>query len=216
MGNFHKVETKMSEYSNGLKRILSLNPLMTETELASKLAVSSAFIRQRLSLNKITNKEVLALIDEGKITLANAYLLAKLPEEELPNFIDAAITEPPAQFIPKANARIKEIKEAARKGRSAEPITFVAPAHLQKIIDIKEALEKGDVVAKLIDGIGDPAQAAVRTLEWILHLDPKSVAIAEQKWNDKQAAKKAAKEKKAADKQAAKDKIAAEATLKIS
>lgn len=201
MGNFHKIETKAAEYAKGLKRILTRNPLMTESELAGRLGMSSTFIRARLSLNKITNKQVLALIDEQKMPLANAYVLAKLPEAEYANFIDAAITEPPDQFIPKATERLKEIKEALRAGKKAEPVVFVPVAHMQKMKDIKEALDQGDLVTALIKDIADPAQAAIAILNWILHLDPNSLQAAEAKWNEKQAAKEAKKAEKAAAKE---------------
>lgn len=204
MGNFHKIETKPVEYSKALKRILTRNPLMTEPELASRLGVGSTFIRQRLSLNKITNKEILALIEESKIPLANAYLLAKLPEEELSNFVDAAITEPPDQFIPKIQERIKEINEAKRKGRKAEPVQFKPVAHMQKMKDIKDARDDGTLVAALIDGVDDPAEAAQIVLDWVLHLDKKSIVVAEAKWDEKQKAKDEAKAKKTAEKESAK------------
>lgn len=211
MGNFHKIETKAAEYAKGLKRILTRNPLMTESELAGRLGMSSTFIRARLSLNKITNKQVLALIDEQKMPLANAYVLAKLPEEEYANFIDAAITEPPDQFIPKATERLKEIKEALRAGKKAEPVQFVPVAHMQKMKDIKGALDNGDLVSTLIEGIDDPAQAAVAVLSWVLHLDKNSLSAAESKWNEKQAAKEAKKAEKAAAKEAKKAEIEATA-----
>lgn len=215
MANFHKIETKPAEYSKGLKRILTRNPLMTESELAARLGVTSKFIRARLSLNKITNQEVLTLIDENKIPLSNAYLLSKLPEDEMSNFIDAAITEPPAEFIPKATERLKEIKEAAKAGRKAGPITFTAVAHMQKMKDIKDELENGETIAVLISGIEDPAQAATRVLEWILHLDPKSLESAEASWNEKQSKKKAAAEAKKAEKEAKKQEAADKANASL-
>lgn len=215
MGNIHKVETSKTEYSKALKRMLTMNSLMTESELAGKLGVTSKFIRERLSLNKITNPDVLALIDSGKLKLANAYLLAKLPEEEMKNFLDAAITEPPDQFVPKAQERIKEINDAKRAGKKAEPPKFTIVAHMQKMKDIKEARENGDVISTLIVGIEDPAQSAMIVLDWVLHLDPNSVAASEQEWNEKQVLKAAAKEKATAEKKAKKDADAAKSAAEI-
>ena len=79
MTNIHKVETRPAEYTQQLKRILNRNPLMTESELAVKLGKSPSWIKDRLSLGKITNPDITALINDGKIVLSNAYALAKLP-----------------------------------------------------------------------------------------------------------------------------------------
>lgn len=220
MGNFHVIQTKPAEYSKALKRILSRNPFMTESELGGKLGVSSAFIRARLSLNKITDKKILDLIDEQKIPLANAYVLAKLPEDEIQNYLDGAITEKAETFVPRVQERLKEIKEKARQGRLAEPPTFKAVAHMQKMTIIKDAMETGEILAELIQGIEDPAAAAQRTVEWILHLDPASIAAAQAKWDEKEAkkvAKKAEadakKEVKAAEKKASEEDAAAAAAV---
>ena len=220
MGNFHVIVTKPAEYSRGLKRILSRNSMMTESELAGKLGVSSTFIRARLSLNKITDKKILDLIDEQKIPLANAYVLAKLPEDEIGNYLDGAITENAETFVPRVQERLKEIKEKARQGRLAEPPTFRAIAHMQKMTDIKGALENGEIIAQLIKGIEDPAQAAVRVVEWVLHLDPSSVAAAQTRWDEKEAKKevkkaeaKAKTEEKAAEKKAREEDAAASAAV---
>ena len=43
MANFHRVATRPVEYSQQLKRILAMNPLMTEAELAAKLGVGVVF-----------------------------------------------------------------------------------------------------------------------------------------------------------------------------
>lgn len=193
---------------------------MTESELGAKLGVSSAFIRARLSLNKITDKKILDLIDEQKIPLANAYVLAKLPEDEIQNYLDGAITENAETFVPRVQERLKEIKEKARQGRLAEPPTFKAVAHMQKMTLIKEALENGEIITELITGIEDPAAAAQRTIEWILHLDPASVAASQARWDEKEAKKEAKKaeakvkaEAKAADKKASEDDAAASAAV---
>ena len=220
MGNFHVIVTKPAEYSKALKRILSRNSMMTESELAGKLGVSSAFIRARLSLNKITDKKILDLIDEQRIPLANAYVLAKLPEDEIQNYLDGAITEKAETFVPRVQERLKEIKEKARQGRLAEPPTFKAVAHMQKMTIIKDALETGEMTAELIRGIEDPAAAAQRVLEWILHLDPTSVAAAQAKWDEREAKKETKKaeakvkaEAKAAEKKAKEDDAAAAAAV---
>jgi ParB family chromosome partitioning protein len=100
MANIHKVETRPVEYSQQLRRILARNPLMTEAELADRLGKSAAWIGQRLGLTRITNSEIQRLVNEGKIPLSNAYAMAKLPSEEMAQFVDRAMTEGADKFFP--------------------------------------------------------------------------------------------------------------------
>ena len=219
MSNIHKIETKPIEYSKQLIRILAMSPLMTESQLAAKLGKSPQWIKERLGLNKIEDENVAALINEGKITLSNAYALAKLPAEEIAEFLDRAMTLAPDEFIPAVNARVKEIKEAKRKGQDAAELAFEPVAYMQKLKDIRNELETGSVAKSLIKatGVKDAAQGFSLAVQWMLHLDPKSVevqkaeddarrAARDEKAKERaklNAAKKAEKAKKAADEAAA-------------
>lgn len=211
MANIHKIETKPMEYSQQLLRILTRNPLMTEAELANKLAKSSAWVRDRLSLNRIDNEKIIALVDEGRINLSNAYALAKLPAEEMANFVDSAITQSPDEFVPKCAERMREIRSANRKGRDAKPVEFTPVAFLQKTKDIKEELEKGAIARVLIDSTGaTTAEEGFKLCnQWILHLDPESIAVQEAKWNEQQELKKKKKAERDAKRKADKAEKAA-------
>ena len=195
MANIHKIETRPAEYTQQLKRILARNPLMTEAELAEKLGKSTTWIQSRLSLTKIDNEEIVALINEGKIGLANAYALAKLPAEEQAAFVDRAMTQPPDEFVPAVNSRVKEIRDAKRKGQDASTAEFQPVAHMRKMKDVKLELENPEVGPDLIKilGIKKPIEAFVLAVQWILHLDPKSVEIQEAEYNERQAKKEEAK-----------------------
>ena len=175
--NIHKVETRPHEYSQQLRRILMRNPLMTESELAQKLGKSGAWISQRLGLLKIDNKEIADLINEGKIPLSNAYSLAKLPADEIDQWVERAMTMAPNEFLPACTARLKEIKEERRKGKDAEPQEWQPTAHLRKASVIKTELENGDVATALIAETGtvDPIAAFNLAIKWVLHLDPTGV-----------------------------------------
>lgn len=208
MANIHRVETRPVEYSQQLKRILVRNPLMTESELAVKLGKSPTWIKERLGLTKITNSEITALVNDGKIKLANAYALAKLPENEQQDFVERAITMTPDEFVPAVQARVKEINEAKRQGKEAGQAEFVPTAHMQKLSDLKGALENRTLLAKLVSGINDPVEAAARALQWALHLDPDSVAAAKAKDDARRAEQAEAKKKR---EQAKLEKKAAEA-----
>jgi len=201
MMNIHKVETKPVEYSKALLRILAMNPMMTEAELATKLGKSASWISERLGLTKIDNTEIVGLINDGKICLANAYALAKLPPEEASSFVDSAMTLPTSEFVPSVNARVKEIRDAARQGKDAAPIEFQPVAHLQKVGEIKSALDNTSTIVALAkqSGISDVAGAIQLTLEWCLHLDPVSVEAQVAKNNERLAAKAEAAEKRKKD-----------------
>lgn len=182
MANIHKVETRPIEYSQQLRRIFASNALLTVAELASRLGKSSQWLKERLSLNKIENPEIQKLVDDGEITLANAYSLAKLPPEEQPDYIQAAIEQPTTEFAPTVQTRVKEINEARRKGREAAAATFTPQAFMQKMKDVKAEYESGEVGAVLAPG----HEAAFRTaIEWVLHLDERSVENQRVKWEEK-------------------------------
>jgi ParB/RepB/Spo0J family partition protein len=209
VANIHKVETRPVEYSQQLRRILARNPLMTEADLASRLAKSPSWVTERLGLTRITNPQIQALIDEGNIPLSNAYALAKLPEGEMADFLDRAMTLPPDEFVPAVNDRVKEIKEAKRKGQDAAPATFQPVAFLQKVKDVKDEMSSGAAGRELVarTGASTAEEGFALAIQWALHLDPISVdmqrAKDEERKRDREDAKKK-REAEAAEKKAAK------------
>ncbi len=206
MANIHKIETKAKEYSEQLRRIIARNPMMTEAELGKKIGKSAAWIRQRLSLNKITNEQISQLINSGKIGLSNAYVLAKLPNEEQPNFVDLAMNEPPKKFAAQVAKRVKEINEEKRKGRDAKPAEFQPVAHLRKFSEVRAEFEEPKVAQILVSELGltDPLQAFKMGVAWALHMDPKSVEIQKTEDEQRKVERAEAKKKKAAEKAAEK------------
>lgn len=197
IGNLMKVETKKSEYTKQIVRILQKNPTMTEADLAEKLGVSPSFIKDRLSLQKITNPEIQKLIDADEICLSNAYALAKLPEEEHAQFIKQAIEQSPAEFSGLVKARNKELNKAAREGREASDEFPGAVARGRKISDIKDIVEKEDVseIVPLVDG-DSKEEIILATLKWALHLDAESVAAAKAKHEEAVIKRKEAERKR--------------------
>ena len=213
MTNVHKVETRPVQYSKQLQRLLTLSPLMTEAELAAKLGKSPAWIAQRLGLNNIDNTTVKTLVDDGKIPLSNAYGLAKLPPEEMAEYSDRAQTMAPDEFLPIVNGRVKEIRDAKRKGKDAPDAEFQPTAHLQKLTEIKEELDTGEIGDALCVGLTDAVEGFAMGIRWVLHLDPKSVEVQRAKDDQRKADREAAKQKRmkeAAEKKDIKAKKAAE------
>lgn len=216
MANIHRIETKPIEYTEQLKRILSCQPLLTEAGLAAKLGKSPQWIAERLSLGKIDNQEIKKLINEGKITLSNAYALAKLPAEDMPSFVDRAITETPEVFIPSVHARIKQIKDERRKGNTAPPAEFKPVMFLQKISDIKNEIEKGERAAVLTKGVTNVVEAFTLGLKWALHFDPQSIEAQKDKDDARRKAKEDANKKRKAEAEIKKAQKAQEDAAKAS
>lgn len=212
--NLHVQKTTPSAYTKQIKRILTMNPMMTESELAKKLGVSVQFIQQRLSLTKIENEDILKLIDNDKITLSNAYALAKLPLEEQAEFLDRAMTQNPDEFIPAVQARVKEIKEARQSGKDAGDAVFQPTPHYQKSKDAKEELATGNIGKTLVKkhGIKSAEEGFAMGVKWLLHMDPESIASQQAKYEAQREAREDAKAKKMAEK-ALKDEEKAKAKM---
>jgi hypothetical protein len=192
---------------------------MTMNELAGRLNKSAQWLSDQLNLSKLPN-EVGTLVDEGKIGLSNAYVLSKLPIEEMPNFIERAMTQQPTEFAPQVNSRMKEIREARRQGREAQGETFNGVPYLQKMAPIKSELDQPQALLHLIETQKPktPMEAAKLTLQWVLMIDPITLAERERKYNEKRAQDKAEKDKRDREKLARKgveaQKVAAELRAK--
>ena len=215
MANVHNKQTTATEYCNGCLKLLALNPMLTEAELATKLGKSPTWLSNILRLNKIEDENILGLINEGKINLSNAYAMAKLPPEEMADFITDAQALPPEEFIPAVNARIKAIRDAKRKGDDAAGPEFSPAEFLQKMKDIKEQRDSGEIAQLLVaeTGIDSAEDGFTLALNWCLHADVFSVTEQQAAWDEKQALK-AEKDKQKATERAAKQKAKKEAELK--
>lgn len=219
VANFHKVETKPAEYSKALNRIVLRNPDLTLAELGSRLNMSGAQLSERMSLVKLS-ENIQKLVDEGSIKLTNAVALAKLPVEMQPDFVERAMTQSPAEFVPAVNTAHKQHREAIKAGRTPGEATFEAIPLLQKLGDIKTGLaEYKSLANELISAAGadikEPADIFGLAIKWVLRLDPVSVAKARQKWDAEQAEKKRKKDAAAAERQQKKDEAAKAAAMAI-
>lgn len=212
LANVHKVETRPVEYSTQLTRILAQKPTMTIVELATQLSKSPSWLSERLHLVKL-NKDIAALVDENKINLSNAYALAKLPPEEQPAYLERAQTMSPQEFVPTAAARVKEIKDAKRQGRSAAPQEFQPVARIRKVGELKDEMESKAVARTLVHSLNivDPVEAFNQGIKWALHMDEGSIAIDRAK---DEARRKEEEEKKAKRKEEREQKKLAEAQKK--
>ena len=198
--NYAKVETKTSEFSKQLIRIMQKIKTMTEAELAEMTGFSLEFIRNRLKLNKIESEEIWSLIDGGKINIQNAYALASLPVEEHEAFKEDAITETPQAFLAEVKKRNKELKEARKQGREETDEFPGASPRLRSLKDLKVLLDdKAPVMQFVTDGMS-PDEIVETTINYVMNLDPISVEEAKAKWEANQARRKEQAERRAQDK----------------
>jgi len=181
--NAQRVETKPVEYSRQLARMMNANLALTVQELADQISKTPQFIYERLGLLKL-NEQIAKLVDEGQIKLANAFALAKLPVDEQPNWIDRAITQEATEFIPSAAARVKEIREANRKGEDVKPAEFVPVARLRKAGEVKDENVESRIGPALVkkEGASTPEAGFALAVRWMLHLDSVSIEADKQKY----------------------------------
>lgn len=213
--NAHTIDTRPIEYTTALKQILSAKPFMTLAELGRDIGKSAAWIEQRLSLSNITNDVIKTLINEGKITLVNAYALAKLPVEEHADWITQAQVESISEFAPKVDARVKELKAAARQSREAAPQGFVPVAILRKFGELKKAPEDSQLLAQLATFAGSLEDAVKLGIQFAMNLDPLSIEAQKASYDSKKAAEAQAKIDKAKKREEAAAAKSAEASAAL-
>ena len=218
IANVHKVETKPAQYAQQLRRILTQNPTLTRNELAAKLGKTPAWLSKILGLVRITDDKIQSLVDEGKIVLSNAYALSDLPPEEQTNFIDRAMTMSPLDFLPVANARAKEIKDAMRQGKKVAPEQFVALPKLRTLKELKEEYSDNKVGPVLLGqlNITNPVDAWKTAVAWALQLDAKSVEVRKQKDAELKADREEKKKKAKAEREKKRQEEAARAVAELS
>jgi hypothetical protein len=154
-----------------------------------------------MNLIKLDEK-IAPLVDEGKINLTNAYSLARLPVDEQPNYVSAAMNDTPEEFSTKVNIRTKEIREAERAGRKPGAAVFTPVAKIRKRSELINEVEKPQVIPMLIKqlGIKDPVEAAIAALKWTVQMDDMSIKQQTAKYEQHQQEMEAARKKRAAEK----------------
>ncbi len=215
MANVHKIDMKPVQYTQQMNRIFAGNPTMTISDMSVRLAKSPSWVGQRLGLLKL-EKSIAELVDAGKITISNAVVMAKLPHEEQVNFVDSAMQLGSEEFAPQVQARAKELRDAARQGRTPGEVTFEPTARFQKMADLKSELQAPTIgpaicaqnKAKTAD------QGFVLGVSWAVSMDPASVEVQRALAAEKAQKLVEAKAKRAADRADKKAKEAADAQVK--
>jgi len=200
MLNFHRKDTKPIEYTRQIQRMINNNPALTLAEISTQLGTNPQFVNARLRLLKLT-EGIQKLVDEGKIPLANAKALANLPDHEQEAYLEQAMSQGSVEFTSAVNKRVKELRDAARAGRSPEDDKFSPTPRLKKTKDIQAEAVKPVALAKMISDskLTDPIEVAKFTLNWVLSLDPVGVAVQEASYVERKRSGTAAAEKRAAE-----------------
>lgn len=205
IANTHKQETKPAQYANQLRRLFSADAALTAAAIAKRIGRSIPWVTNTLRLNRLID-QAQELVDSSDICLSNAYHLAQLPQDEQIEWLERAITMGPDIFVPECTARIKEIKDAARKGRSVEPVTFEPTARLRKAVILKEELTSGNQAAQSSD-----PDTFTEAIKWVLQLDDATVDIDRAQWEERKAAQAEAKKTRELERARAKEEKAKKA-----
>jgi ParB family chromosome partitioning protein len=220
VANAQKIETRPVEYTKALLRLLSMNPALTMGELANRLGKSTSWLNDRFHLLKLSD-QLQGLVNEGKIPLANAYALSKVPDEHQAQFIENSMTQPSTEFVPQVQKFVAEIRKAAKEGRTANTDAFIVTPHFQKMKDVEAEIQSGKVADAILstEGITDAKSGFIAGLKWALSIDKNSIEAAKAKYEQKKKELEEAKEKRKLEREKKKQedaaKAAAEAGLKL-
>jgi ParB/RepB/Spo0J family partition protein len=207
--NSIKIETKRAEYAQALKQMIQNGK--TLNEVCALTDKSATWVQQQLALTKLP-ESVQKMINDGTINAMNAVQLAKLPANAVEEFVPGAQVDPMVTFQQKVEAFMKARREAIKAGRSQDNSFKPSPLP-RKSAELKNLYEdfskKGfsETINQLVVGVNDPVVAATKMLEWVIQLDPTSVANQKAMWEADEAKKAAAKAKKEAEKEAKKNEM---------
>ena len=106
-------------------------------------------------------------------------------------------------FVPLVLARVKEIRDAIRTGRAANPQVFEANPKLRKMAVLSEEVDTGVVGAELCSRCNANTPAAIFKLavQWTIQTDPISVEVRTAQDDERKAAQKDAKDKRAVERE---------------
>lgn len=216
VGNNH-IKTSKTQFAQALKQLIQHNGY-TVKEVAAMTHRTEKFVKETLGLLELP-PQVQTLIDEGKLCSANAQSLRKLSEDQILNYLQAALTETPDVFGPKIEELVKELKSAAATGRKANN-EFAPKGFVRKTNAVRTALAEvqntgvASELRSLVDTTGvTTVDGAIKlALEWFLGLDPVSIAAERAKWDAEQAQKREIQAKRDAERAAKK---AAEAAAEV-
>lgn len=207
--NCQRVQTRPAQVGRLIIQMIVTDPTgkTTLADVAKQLSQKPEWVMQRIQLVKLT-PAIQELVNVGKISVAKAVLIAKLPETEQDLFAAKAqqANIAPQEFMNEIAARIKQLKEAEKAGKAAGAAVFTPASKLRSKTEIEAELAGNVARTKCVGKNTTPLEAWTAALTWALSLDAETVAAAKAKWDTAQAEKAkrdAERAKKAAAAQAA-------------
>ncbi len=213
IANAHRIETRPVEYAKAIFKYIGYNPGKSLVEVAADLSKNPQWVSKQMNLLKL-HDQIKPLVDEGKVPLANAYVMAKMPPEEQLQWLERAQTLPADQFAAAGAERIKAIRDANRKGQNAGEEKFIPVPHIRKKGELEAESQKPEIGPALIRdlaitkdlapnkaGLEQAAQSGFQlALSWVLSMDPRSVDLQRQKYENQKKADAEAKVRRDAEK----------------
>lgn len=194
IGNLQRKATKPAEYAKSLRELLRLNPTWGEAGLATRLGVTTEFIQRRLRLERLV-PELQKAVDAGDLNLAQAHVLAGLPEAEQATMYESSKGEDAGAFIARVQKRQRELAQEKR-GQESAPAVFEPVARCRKLDEVKSAIDDPSTINAFLAVVNasSPQEGAIAALRWAINLDPHSVADQKAEWDtrEEEAAKKRA------------------------
>ena len=164
--NLDPVKTDPAAFGRQLKRIMDLEPEITEIDLAIQTNTTLGFIKERLKLTLLPI-EVQDLVDSGSVTLSNAVEMLRIrPITE--EIIDAAKTKTAREFEEYINYKIKLLRVS--KLSIKKPVYKCNPIY-RKIPLILEETRRPNITKALIDTCTSKEDAFKQGLLFALSLD---------------------------------------------
>lgn len=180
--NALRPETTVIEYARQIKRIMDAIAARegrdaTLADVSKLVHKSPEWVRQQLNLLGL-RADIQKAVERGEIPLKSAYVLATLPMVQQAPLVALAKTTPAREFVPVAARLLRQIQEAARRGKlldyckDFEPVPYLRPLK-EVLAEYHEHGLGGLAVVKA--GCRTPADGWYLALQWALNLDEQSV-----------------------------------------
>ncbi len=101
--------TTKRQYKLHMQRIMAQRPVITMTGMVALIGWPRAKIQEMLDLNDLYS-DLWSDVEDGRICLANGFLLARLPQDEQLKHAALARDLPAAEFAPIVMHKVKELK----------------------------------------------------------------------------------------------------------
>lgn len=188
IANTAKEDQKAYQLGKHYRRMISIDPSLTVSDLAKLSCKSEGFINQRMGLDRLL-PIVGQAVDEGKIQITSALALAALPLDMQKEWADQAITAAnQTEFIEAVKTAHSQRRQAEKEGRDPSDVKFVPEARMRKLPEVRDELANGMIRDSLIVPGMSLEDAWNSAISWVLSLDAATVKAREDKYNAAQQA----------------------------